>query len=71
MAAVVQEWALKHFDIYPEEGYWSPTITCILNTRDISVGDLNRELVNKYACRIASGYGKLKKSVSGLPIWVT
>ncbi len=61
MAAVVQEWALKHFDIYPEEGYWSPTITCILNTRDISVGDLNRELVNKYACRIASGYGKLKE----------
>ncbi|NLJ83342.1 MAG: alanine--glyoxylate aminotransferase family protein [Halanaerobiaceae bacterium] len=61
MASVVQEWALKHFAIYPEEGYWSPTITCILNTRDIPVARLNRELVNKYACRIASGYGKLKE----------
>lgn len=61
MAAVVQEWALKYFDIYPEKGYWSPTITCVSNTRNISVADLNRELVNKYACRIASGYGKLKK----------
>ena len=61
MAAVVQEWALKYFDIYPEKGYWSPTITCVSNTRNISVADLNRELVNKYACRIASGYGKLKE----------
>ena len=39
MAAVVQEWALKYFDIYPEKGYWSPTITCISNTRDIPVAD--------------------------------
>lgn len=61
MAAAVQEWALKYFDIYPEKGYWSPTITCVSNTRNISVADLNRELVNKYACRIASGYGKLKE----------
>ncbi|MFP4017215.1 MAG: pyridoxal-phosphate-dependent aminotransferase family protein [Halanaerobiales bacterium] len=60
MAAYVQEWALKYFDIYPEEGYWSDTVTCVSNTRDISVGDLNKVLVEKYNMRIANGYGDLK-----------
>ncbi len=60
MAAYVQEWALNYFDIYPEEGYWSQTVTCVQNTRDISVNDLNKELVEKYNCRIANGYGDLK-----------
>jgi aspartate aminotransferase-like enzyme len=27
MAAAVQAWAKKHFDIYPEKGYWSQTLT--------------------------------------------
>lgn len=60
MASTVQQWALKHFAIYPEEGYWSPTVTCIVNNRDISIPALNGELVEKYGCRIAGGYGKLK-----------
>lgn len=60
MASYVQEWALKYFDIYPEKGYWSQTVTCVLNTRDISVDQLNKELVEKYNCRIANGYGDLK-----------
>lgn len=60
MAAFVHKWALKYFDIYPEEGYWSQTITCVVNTRDISVNDLNKNLVDKYSCRIANGYGNLK-----------
>lgn len=60
MAAYVQEWALHYFDIYPEEGYWSETVTCVRNTRNISVNDLNKELVEKYNCRIANGYGDLK-----------
>ncbi len=60
MASYVQEWAVKYFDIYPEKGYWSQTVTCVLNTRDISVNQLNKELVEKYNCRIANGYGDLK-----------
>lgn len=60
MASLVQEWALKYFDIYPEEGYWSQTVTCVLNTRDISVSDLNNQLTEKYNCQIANGYGELK-----------
>lgn len=60
MASYVHGWALKYFDIYPEEGYWSQTVTCVVNTRDISVNDLNNELVGKYNCRIANGYGDLK-----------
>lgn len=60
LASCVQEWALKYFDIYPETGYWSQTVTCIVNTRGISVSDLNRKLVEDYNCMIADGYGKLK-----------
>ena len=60
MASYVHKWALKYFDIYPEEGYWSQTMTCVVNTRDISVDELNSKLVEKYSCRIANGYGDLK-----------
>ncbi|MFW6022397.1 MAG: pyridoxal-phosphate-dependent aminotransferase family protein [Halanaerobiaceae bacterium] len=60
MAEYVQNWAKKYFDIYPEEGYWSQTVTCVENTRGISVTELNKELVEKYNCRIANGYGDLK-----------
>ncbi|NLM97897.1 MAG: alanine--glyoxylate aminotransferase family protein [Halanaerobiaceae bacterium] len=60
MASCVQEWALKYFDIYPEKGYWSQTVTCIVNTRGISVSELNKQLVERYHCMIADGYGELK-----------
>lgn len=60
MANYVQDWALKYFDIYPEKGYWSNTVTNVLNTREIDVNDLNEKLVEKYNMRIANGYGDLK-----------
>ncbi len=60
MAALAQAWAKRHFAIYPEEGYWSKTVTCISNTRAISVDDLNKTLVRDHGMRISNGYGELK-----------
>jgi aspartate aminotransferase-like enzyme len=60
MAAMVQGWAKKHFALYPEEGVASRTVTCIKNTRGISVADLNKELGKRYLT-LSNGYGKLKE----------
>ena len=60
MAKIVQDWARKYFDIYPEKGYESKTLTCIKNTRGISVKELNEELAKHYV-RISNGYGELKE----------
>ena len=61
MAEMVQAWAKKHFDIYPEEGYWSKTLTCVKNTRQISVSDLINTLCEDYNLRISNGYGQIKE----------
>ncbi|MCD5416878.1 alanine--glyoxylate aminotransferase family protein [Candidatus Bipolaricaulota bacterium] len=61
MAKRVQSWAEKYFAIYPEQGYWSQTLTCIANTRQISVADLVKTLIANNNVRIANGYGALKE----------
>jgi len=60
MADVVQAWSKKHFDIYPEEGFWSPTLTCIKNTREIDVAGLIQRLADESNVRISNGYGDIK-----------
>lgn len=60
MAQIVQAWSKRYFDIYPEEGYWSKTLTCVKNTRDIDVAALINTLVKEYHLRIANGYGDIK-----------
>jgi predicted phosphoserine aminotransferase len=60
MAERVQAWAKSHFDIYPEAGYWSNTLTCVANTRDIDVAQLIKTLAQEYSLRIANGYGPIK-----------
>lgn len=60
MAGAVQAWAKEHFDMFPEEGYWSNTVSCIKNTKGISVADLNKALA-EHQCMISNGYGKLKE----------
>ncbi len=60
MAGVVQAWAKKHFDIYPEKGYWSQTLTCVKNTREVDASAMVKSLVNDYNARIENGYGDLK-----------
>ncbi|MGA2639396.1 MAG: alanine--glyoxylate aminotransferase family protein [Spirochaetia bacterium] len=60
MAQRVQGWAKKHFALYPVEKYASKTVTCIKNTKGISVADLNKEL-GKRNLTLSNGYGKLKE----------
>jgi len=60
MAGIVQSWAKKHFDVYPEPGYWSQTLTCIKNTREIDVPALIKTLCDDYNVRISNGYGDIK-----------
>ena len=60
MAKRVQDWARKHFAMYPVDGYCSTTVSCIKNTRGISVADLNKEL-GKRGLMLSNGYGKLKE----------
>lgn len=59
MAEAVREWAEEYFEVFPERGYWSNTLTNIKNTRGIDVGALNKELGNR-GLQISNGYGKLK-----------
>lgn len=60
MAQYVRDWAKKHFALFPEPGYESVTLTCVDNTRKITVADLNAEL-GKRGFQISNGYGDLKE----------
>jgi aspartate aminotransferase-like enzyme len=60
MASIVQTWATKHFDIFPEEGYRSQTLTSVLNTKGIDVPGMIKRLADEYNLRIANGYGDIK-----------
>jgi aspartate aminotransferase-like enzyme len=60
MARIVRDWARRHFAVFSEEGYESPTLTCIANTRGISVSSLNKELGKQWVA-ISNGYGDLKE----------
>jgi predicted phosphoserine aminotransferase len=60
LASIVGQWARKHFAPFAEEGFESKTVTCVSNTREISVADLNRQLAEQQAM-ISNGYGVLKE----------
>lgn len=60
MAGIVQTWAKKHFDIFPEEGYWSQTLTTVMNTREIDVPGMIKTLADEFNLRISNGYGDIK-----------
>ena len=60
MANVVREWAKKHFEMFPEPGYESVTVSTIKNTLGKSVAELNKELAER-GMAISNGYGDLKE----------
>jgi aspartate aminotransferase-like enzyme len=60
LADIVQGWTRRRFALFAEEGFESPTLTCVRNTRGVSVGELNREL-GRQGAQISNGYGKLKE----------
>ncbi|WP_247731710.1 pyridoxal-phosphate-dependent aminotransferase family protein [Halovivax limisalsi] len=57
MAAYTQEWAREHFDVFPEAGYESQTVSCIENTRDIDVAATIEAVSQEYDMVFANGYG--------------
>jgi aspartate aminotransferase-like enzyme len=59
MADVVRAWAEKNFALFAPEGYRSNTVTCIRNTKEIDVADLNKQLARR-GYTISNGYGKMK-----------
>ena len=59
MAEYVRAWARKYFELYSDERYLSNTVTNIKKTRNIDIGELNKEL-GKRGFQISNGYGTLK-----------
>jgi len=60
-AETVRQWAKdRGFELFPEAGYESLSLTCIRNTREIDIPALNTWLRETYNCIIDGGYGKIK-----------
>jgi len=60
MAQYTQKWANAHFQMFPEKGYESITVSTITNTKGKNIGDLNKAL-GKRGYQISNGYGDLKE----------
>ncbi len=60
LAERVRGWAKKYFALFPEEEFASNTVTCIRNTRGVSVKGLN-DLLGERDFMISNGYGSLKE----------
>ena len=59
MMHMVRDWAKKNFDVLAKDHIASRTVTAILNTRNIDISELNKEL-KKRGMMISNGYGDLK-----------
>jgi predicted phosphoserine aminotransferase len=60
MAEMTRAWAAETgFEMFSAEGYHSPTVTTVKNSRNIVVGDLNKFLRAR-GMVISNGYGKTK-----------
>jgi len=57
MADYTREWAREHFDIFPEEGYESQTVTCVENTQGIDVAATIEAVSEEYDMVFSNGYG--------------
>jgi len=62
MAEFTRDWARRHFALYADERYLSNTLTAIVNTRGLSVPELNQALAEQGAV-ISDGYGTLKGKI--------
>jgi aspartate aminotransferase-like enzyme len=62
MAKVVRKWAVERgFEMFPEKGYESVTLSTITNTRGINISQLNKDLSKTHHAIISNGYGDLKE----------
>jgi aspartate aminotransferase-like enzyme len=58
MAELTQKWARRHFDMFPEKGYESLTVSCIKNTLGKNVKDMVQKMGER-GYELGNGYGKL------------
>lgn len=62
MAAMTREWVSEMgFGMFSEDGYHSPTVTTVANTRKVDVKALNKFLKG-HGMTVSDGYGKIKDS---------
>ena len=60
-ADITRAWAVERgFELFPEPGYESISLTCVKNTRAVDVPALNKWLKKERGCIIDGGYGKIK-----------
>jgi predicted phosphoserine aminotransferase len=57
MAEYTRDWAHEHFDMFPEGGYESQTVSCIENTQDIDVAATIDRVSEQYDYVFSNGYG--------------
>jgi len=57
MAEYTREWAREHFEMFPEAGYESQTVSCIENTRGIDVAGTIDDVSERYDMVFSNGYG--------------
>jgi len=61
MAEMTREWVTKSgFELFSEDGYHSPTVTNVTNTKEIDIAALNKFLRDNHSMAISNGYGKIK-----------
>lgn len=61
LSGKVRAWAeARGFGLFAERGYESRTVTCVRNTRNVDLAELNKRLKARHQCVIDTGYGKLK-----------
>ncbi|MBL7214752.1 MAG: alanine--glyoxylate aminotransferase family protein [Phycisphaerae bacterium] len=61
LADYVRTWgADQGFDVFPQAGYESNTLTAFKNTRGIDIAAVNKGLQEKHNTVFGNGYGKLK-----------
>lgn len=59
--ALVHDWVEEQgFALLPPKEAASKTLSCVRNTREIDLPELNKRLKDRYNCVIDGGYGKLK-----------
>jgi aspartate aminotransferase-like enzyme len=59
MADHCRAWGRKHFQLYGDQRYLSPTVSHITNTTGFDFKELNKEL-GKRGATISDGYGPFK-----------
>ncbi len=59
--ALVHTWVRERgFDFFAPEGYRSPSLTCVKNSKEVDVAAWIGRLKEKHSCIIDGGYGPLK-----------